>query len=115
MNTNLYDGAPDPGTETAALHDLRQLLTDGPLYREYLLRHAAHLDRLQTDAAWSSGEDAVLNAAFLLIQHDRLHATWLAVIGPDSNTWATEDGALQYLRREWRHWWTLQNLEQPST
>jgi len=115
MTTDPYADAPDLGHETAALHDLRQLLNGkridtGLIYREYLLRHAAHLDRIHADPTWDAGEDQALDTAWELIQYDRTHATWLGGIGPDSATWTTEDGALQYVRREWRTWWAQQNL-----
>jgi hypothetical protein len=110
MTTDPYAGAPGLGVETAALDKLRAYLAEhgtdtGPAYREYLLRHAAHLDRLhQADPAWVAGEDEALNAALFLTDYDRYHGTWLGGLGPDSNTWTDEDGALDYVRNEWRHW-----------
>lgn len=108
--TDPYPGAPDLGQETGDLDKLRAHLAwnsirTGPEHREYLLRHAALLDRLhQADPSWAAGGNEALDAAWTLTGYDRLHGTWLGGFGPDSNTWKDENGALDYVRNEWRHW-----------
>lgn len=107
MTTDPYVNGPDLGAETEALHKLRrhlaeQGITTGPARRDYLLRHAVHLARLQAGTDWSSGEDEVLSAAWELIQYDRRYGTWSPTApGPDSATWSDEDGALEYIRTQW--------------
>ncbi|MFB7618584.1 hypothetical protein [Kitasatospora sp. NPDC056181] len=90
--------------------------------REWVLRHAALLDRtalqisaLSADTADGSaaGPDrqpgpAVVSAALQLRQLDRHGGTGLGPLGPDAAAWDGEDGVLGYLRQEYLAWCSAQ-------
>lgn len=103
-----YAGASSLEQQSAALADMyrtiheKQLDPPDPLIREFLLGQAAYNDRLHlTDP--ERPEDEYLNEAADLIDYDRRYFTWsLTGPGPDSNTWSGDDGALEYVRAQWR-------------
>ncbi|MEV7181251.1 hypothetical protein [Kitasatospora sp. NPDC093679] len=113
-----YADAPEPHVETAAMLNLARADHGTPQMhdREWVLRHAALLDRTMlpaatppvgTGTAGGSGglpNPAALGAALQLRQLDRHGSTGRGPLGPDAPEWNGEDGAIGYLRQEYLAW-----------
>jgi hypothetical protein len=92
VTTNPYADTPD----------IKQLLAElAVLPRRHLLLRAVIAD-MEHLADPDLPEDNYLNAALELADYDRQHCTWAPGPGPDSNTWTGDDGALEYVRAQWR-------------
>ncbi|WP_030276382.1 hypothetical protein [Streptomyces sp. NRRL B-24484] len=85
--------------------------------REWVLRHAALLDRAALPAVAPAGagsgavagpgggpNPAAVGAAMQLRQMDRHGGTGRGPLGPDAPEWDGQDGAIGYLRQEYLAW-----------
>ncbi|MEV6211812.1 hypothetical protein [Kitasatospora sp. NPDC051914] len=106
-----YADAPAPHVETAAMLNLARANHGIPSMhgREWMLRHAALLDRTAMPAGPAGRTNpAVTGVAMQLRQTDRHGGTGLGPLGPDASEWDGEDGAVGYLRQEYLAWRSAQ-------
>ncbi|MEW1914399.1 hypothetical protein AB0442_39430 [Kitasatospora sp. NPDC085895] len=114
-----YADAPEPHVETAAMLNLVRADHGTPQVhdREWVLRHAALLDRAALPAAaparagsgavagpGGGSNPAAVGAAMQLRQMDRHGGTGRGALGPDAPEWDGEEGAIGYLRQEYLVW-----------
>ncbi|MEW1914061.1 hypothetical protein AB0442_37530 [Kitasatospora sp. NPDC085895] len=114
-----YADAPEPHVEAAAMLNLARANHGTPQMhdREWVLRHAALLDRAALPAVAPAGagsgavtgpgggpNPAAVGAAMQLRQMDRHGGTGRGALGPDAAEWDGVDGAIGYLRQEYLAW-----------
>lgn len=102
-----YGLAPSLRAEAVMLMRLRdQTTADGPLLdrREYLLRRAAVLDRLDLASPGAGHAEAAVAASAELQEYDRGHGTWSGRHSPDVFRWDPREGPRAYVRQEYSAW-----------
>lgn len=92
MTADPYVGSPD----------IKDLVAEFDGLRQYLLLRAVLADRERL-ANPEILEDLGLSAALELAAYDRRNCTWAPGRGPDSSTWKGNNGALEYVRFQWKH------------